>query len=255
MTTTTRNINDDALALWRLEARGFIDYIVTVAVPTVSGEADEKALEAFREFHDQEVPLLQRLFGLLGRLGMRADRPGYPLFQAQYNFCTTETLARVFIRMVDAEVGAMQVMLDRWSDLDEGGALEERLLKGLLEEWIKLRESSRKTIEKVLSAADRARAEAAGEEVEEIVEEAAEGDDEFPWHDEALELDARMKLVEGKGLFEKLFAAMAQTDCTACGYDCEGYARAIADGEDDDLTKCAPGESETLEMLQKLMGK
>jgi sulfite reductase (NADPH) flavoprotein alpha-component len=88
---------------------------------------------------------------------------------------------------------------------------------------------------------------------EEVAPAAAEG--EFPWHNEDLALAERMKLADGKGLFEKLFAAMAQTDCTACGYDCEGYARAIADGEDTDLTKCAPGELETQETLEKLMGK
>lgn len=252
---TTRNIKDDALALWRMEARGFIDYVVNVASPTVCGEVDEKAMAAFQEIHDEEVPLLKRLFHLLGRLGMRADRPGYPLFQAQYNFCRPETLARAFVRMADAEIAAMKALAEAWADAGDSEVLEERLLKGLLDDWVKLRESSKKTMEKILAAADRARAEAAGEEVEEVEEEVAAGDDEFPWHDEALDLDARMKLAEGKGLFEKLFAAMAQTDCTACGYDCEGYARAIADGEDDDLTKCAPGESETLEMLQKLMGK
>ena len=253
MATTTRNIHDDALALWRLEARGFIDYVVTVSAPTISGEVDEKAMAAFNQFHDEEVPLLQRLFQLLARLGMHADRPGYPLFQAQYNFCQTETLGRAFVRMVDGEIAVMQRLAAGYEG--ESEVLEERLLGDLLSEWIKLRESSRKAMEKVLGEADRARAAAAGEEVVEVEEDEDEGDDEFPWHDEALELDARMKLADGKGLFEKLYAAMAQTDCTACGYDCEGYAQAIADGEDTDLTKCAPGEAETQEMLEKLMGK
>ena len=48
----------------------------------------------------------------------------------------------------------------------------------------------------------------------------------------------------------KLFAAMAQTDCGACGWDCEGYANAIATGETDDISLCVPGESETLDMLE-----
>ena len=56
------------------------------------------------------------------------------------------------------------------------------------------------------------------------------------------------------GAFEtKLFAAMAQTDCGACGWDCEGYAKAIATGETLDITLCVPGEEETLDMLKKLM--
>jgi sulfite reductase (NADPH) flavoprotein alpha-component len=46
---------------------------------------------------------------------------------------------------------------------------------------------------------------------------------------------------------------MAQTDCTACGWDCEGYAEAIAKGETKDLTLCVPGEAETESMLKQLV--
>jgi sulfite reductase (NADPH) flavoprotein alpha-component len=63
-----------------------------------------------------------------------------------------------------------------------------------------------------------------------------------------------MDLAKSGGLKDKLFAAMAQTDCTACGWDCEGYAEAIAKGETKDLTLCVPGEAETESMLKKLMG-
>jgi sulfite reductase (NADPH) flavoprotein alpha-component len=130
------------------------------------------------------------------------------------------------------------------------------LLKGILSEWVSLAETSKKKVSRILVDAARGRAVAAGEAVEEAPsEEPAAAEGEFPWHDEALTLEERMKLASGKGLFEQLYAAMAQTDCTACGYDCEGYSRAIADGEDDDLTKCAPGELETQETLEKLMGK
>lgn len=74
-----------------------------------------------------------------------------------------------------------------------------------------------------------------------------------PWHDPTLSLAERMALAADKGLYEKLFAAMAQTDCTACGYDCAGYAKAIYEGADTDISKCRPGAEETLEMLKKLM--
>jgi sulfite reductase (NADPH) flavoprotein alpha-component len=57
----------------------------------------------------------------------------------------------------------------------------------------------------------------------------------------------------GGGFETKLFAAMAQTDCGACGWDCEGYAHAIATGETNDISLCVPGEEETLDMLKKLM--
>jgi NADH-quinone oxidoreductase subunit B len=77
----------------------------------------------------------------------------------------------------------------------------------------------------------------------------------LPFHNENLTLPERMKMAEEMGgdLKTKLFAAMAQTDCGACGWDCEGYAEAIAVGETKDISLCVPGESETLDMLKKLM--
>ena len=51
----------------------------------------------------------------------------------------------------------------------------------------------------------------------------------------------------------KLYAAMAQTDCTACGYDCEGYAKAIANGTEKNLTLCVPGKEETEDVVKRLM--
>jgi NADH-quinone oxidoreductase subunit B len=76
-----------------------------------------------------------------------------------------------------------------------------------------------------------------------------------PFHREDLTLPERMTMAQEMGgkLETKLFAAMAQTDCGACGWDCEGYANAIAEGETDDISLCVPGESETLDMLKKLM--
>jgi NADH-quinone oxidoreductase subunit B len=76
-----------------------------------------------------------------------------------------------------------------------------------------------------------------------------------PFHRDDLTLPERMALAtEMGGKWEtKLFAAMAQTDCGACGWDCEGYANAIATGETDDISLCVPGESETLDMLEALM--
>jgi len=76
-----------------------------------------------------------------------------------------------------------------------------------------------------------------------------------PFHRDDLTLPERMEMANqiGGGWETKLFAAMAQTDCGACGWDCEGYAHAIATAETDDISLCVPGESETLDMLQKLM--
>jgi len=86
------------------------------------------------------------------------------------------------------------------------------------------------------------------------VAETAKPTEDAPWHDPEKPLTERMELAKNGGLKDKLFAAMAQTDCTACGWDCEGYAEAIAKGETKDLTLCVPGEAETESMLKKLMG-
>ncbi|MCA9321250.1 MAG: hypothetical protein KDB53_10975, partial [Planctomycetes bacterium] len=83
----------------------------------------------------------------------------------------------------------------------------------------------------------------------------AKSDDPMAFRDADMPLDERMTVVEKQALDMKLWAAMAQTDCTACGYDCEGYAKAIADGTEGDLTKCVPGEDETANVLKKLMSK
>jgi NADH-quinone oxidoreductase subunit B len=76
-----------------------------------------------------------------------------------------------------------------------------------------------------------------------------------PFHRDDLTLPERMEMAkEMGGKWEtRMFAAMAQTDCGACGWDCEGYANALADGETDDISLCVPGESETLDMLKALM--
>jgi len=76
-----------------------------------------------------------------------------------------------------------------------------------------------------------------------------------PFHRDDLTLPERMAMAtEMGGKWEtRMFAAMAQTDCGACGWDCEGYANALAEGETDDISLCVPGESETLDMLKLLM--
>ena len=55
----------------------------------------------------------------------------------------------------------------------------------------------------------------------------AEEDDGAPWHDPAMPLPDRMKLADGKPLPRRLMAAMAQQDCSQCGYNCKDYAEAL----------------------------
>lgn len=78
---------------------------------------------------------------------------------------------------------------------------------------------------------------------------------DVPWHDEAKTLEQRLALAKGHGLKAELFAAMAQTDCGACGWDCEGYGEAIATGETDDVTLCVPGAPETEEAIKRILAE
>ena len=94
---------------------------------------------------------------------------------------------------------------------------------------------------------------AAAPELANQVAATAKPTEEAPFHDPDMPLPQRMELAVSGDLKTKLFAAMAQTDCTACGWDCEGYADALARGETKDMTLCVPGEDETEAMVRKLM--
>lgn len=75
-----------------------------------------------------------------------------------------------------------------------------------------------------------------------------------PFHDETIPLPRRMEMATDGDLGLKLYAAMAQTDCTACGYDCEGYAKALAAGNEKNYSLCVPGKQETEDVLKELLG-
>lgn len=78
-------------------------------------------------------------------------------------------------------------------------------------------------------------------------------DEDYPWHDPAIELSERLQLAEGKPFSRRLMAAMAQLDCGSCGYDCKRYADAIANGEEKSLTLCSPGGKATSKKLKELV--
>ncbi len=80
-----------------------------------------------------------------------------------------------------------------------------------------------------------------------------EEEDDFPWHDDSLPMEERMELAESAPLKRKLMAAMAQLDCGSCGYLCQTYAEAIADGSEKSLKKCTPGGKETSRKLKQLI--
>ncbi len=77
--------------------------------------------------------------------------------------------------------------------------------------------------------------------------------EDFPWHDPALELDERLALAEGRSLPRRLMAAMAQLDCGQCGYLCQSYAEALAEGRETSTALCQPGGKVTRDAVKRLM--
>jgi sulfite reductase (NADPH) flavoprotein alpha-component len=80
----------------------------------------------------------------------------------------------------------------------------------------------------------------------------AEADDGAPWHDPAMPLADRMKLADGKPLPRRMMAAMAQQDCSQCGYNCNDYANALFAKKEERLNLCVPGGKDTARMLKQL---
>ncbi len=79
--------------------------------------------------------------------------------------------------------------------------------------------------------------------------------EDFPWHDAALLLDERLELAKDRPAARRLMAAMAQLDCGQCGYLCQTYAEAIAEGTEKSLGKCVPGGKETSKALRALLAE
>ena len=77
--------------------------------------------------------------------------------------------------------------------------------------------------------------------------------EDFPWHDPALELPERAALAEGRSLPRRLMAAMAQLDCGQCGYLCQTYAEALAEGRETSTALCQPGGKVTRDAVKALM--
>ena len=80
----------------------------------------------------------------------------------------------------------------------------------------------------------------------------AEAED-MPWHDPALDLPERIRLAEGRARPRQLMAAMAQLDCGQCGYLCQTYAEALADGRETSAGLCVPGGKPTTKALKAML--
>ena len=63
-----------------------------------------------------------------------------------------------------------------------------------------------------------------------------------------------MNSPNNRSLFQRLHAALPQTQCTRCGYpDCAAYAQAIAAGQAA-LNQCPPGGAQGVERLARITG-
>ncbi len=82
-----------------------------------------------------------------------------------------------------------------------------------------------------------------------------EKQEDYAWHDPAMEMAERMQLAEGRPLKLRLMAAMAQLDCGQCGYLCQTYSEAIAEVRETTLTLCVPGAKQTAKMLKQLLAE
>ena len=78
-------------------------------------------------------------------------------------------------------------------------------------------------------------------------------EEDFPWHDPALEMDERMSLAAERPFERKLMAAMAQLDCGQCGYLCQSYAEALASGKETSPSLCVPGAKPTSKKVKELL--
>ncbi len=81
----------------------------------------------------------------------------------------------------------------------------------------------------------------------------AEAEEEFPWHDPALEMDERLALAENRPFERQVMAAMAQLDCGQCGYLCQTYAEALASGKETSASLCVPGAKPTSKKVKELL--
>ena len=77
--------------------------------------------------------------------------------------------------------------------------------------------------------------------------------EDMPWHDPALDLPDRLRMAEGRPPARQLMAAMAQLDCGQCGYLCQTYAEALADGRETSAGLCVPGGKPTMKAVKVLL--
>jgi hypothetical protein len=240
------NVND-LIEILNVETRSVLNYVLKGAQPAIIDDGDKKALEVCKSSWQAEHKIVMKLIELASSV---ADEslvfdPAYPFVSARLNYAQALHLAGVMPAMIEAEIGAIRAhrvhvgprllpMVDQLIAAKEDGVLKMRALH----------ESE---------TAAKAKKALPGGAAQGATAAAAPAGGELGWRDADMPIGERLAAARGHTIADQLWAAMAQTDCTACGYDCEGYAKAIASGEEKDLTKCVPGESDTADALRKIM--
>ena len=234
---------DDLLLVICAENRGVLNYLAKNAWPTTLDATDEAAAKLFAELWAAHESILGTLVAQVAEAGVHPTTDGtYGLVTGRFNFARFSHILQVIAPVMAEENAGIASVLARMGDTVGSDTVS------------RLAEQKTLAYERVVElAAVQAEALLAG-----AVSDADAGESDAPageidWHDADVELEDRMAAVSGGSKRDQLWAAMAQTDCTACGYDCEGYADAIHSGDETDLTKCVPGEDATADVIKTIM--
>ena len=245
---TAGNATQDMMDVLAIESKSVMSYIAASAWPQSIDKDDDAASQVFAEAWEREAPFVDRMVEMVSDVGGQPSLYGtYRFAPSRFNFARPSHLLSVVPALVQEEIGLLAQTRARAEDATELASTIDEILAVKADGLAKMKAAFAKQV------AARAKAAEGAEAVSEAPAAENAADDGLGFRDADMEIADRLTKVEGKPLDVRLWAAMAQTDCTACGYDCEGYAKAIAAGEDSDLTKCVPGEDDTANALKQLM--
>jgi hypothetical protein len=240
------NINVDVMtSVLALEDKCALKYVVETAWPATIDKFDKEAAAVFTAAWKAEEPFLGRIAQIISEnnddlMPLLDDCFDFPA--SRLHFATWSHLLGVVPELIDHELGWLLGAIEQSAD-----EASTKLLKQILA----TKEEGVTSIRSLFDKQVKAKAPKDSGAVEEEAAPVSSGDS---FRDADMPIEDRMAVAKGKDKFTQLWAAMAQTDCTACGYDCEGYAQAIADGTDKDLSKCVPGEDATANALKAIVG-
>lgn len=235
------------LEILAVETRSVLNYVVNGACPSIVDDVDREAAEVFARSWKAEEKFIGQMIENAAKDGHSVAFEGsYSFISARLSYAQAGHIAVVIPPMIEAEVQALEAIRAKF----QKGGRAAQIVDGLIR-------TKRAAIDEIKASGDAfaaARASKAGGAAKPAAAgKAVKVNTESPWRDANMALNDRLAAARGRAIADQLWAAMAQTDCTACGYDCEGYAKAIASGEEKDLTKCVPGEADTADALKKIV--